>query len=235
MPNKPRVKAPKQRTSERRAEDEARKKRLYLLGGGSLVALLAIVGLVLALGLVGGGEASAAEARTTLQEAGCTLTVRPAVANVSDHSDFPDPEAQSKAWNTDPPTSGPHFGQTLAYGSYTDPIDVGRMLHNLEHGAVYILYGSGVPQTTVTQLQEFYSDHVNGTILAPYAKLGKQIALGAWVVPGLPEAMNDRGSGVLARCDEFDEEAFASFFEAFQFKGPESPLIRPTDMRPGDF
>lgn len=235
MANKPRVKAPKQRTSQRRAEDEARKKRLYLLGGGSLVALLVIVGLVFALGLAGGGEANAAEARTTLEEAGCTLTVKPAVANEPGHSDFPDPEARSKAWNTDPPTSGPHYGQTLAYGSYTDPIDVGRVLHNLEHGAVYILYGPRVPEATVAQLQEFYTDHVTGTILAPYDRLGKQIALGAWLSPGLPEASNDRGSGVLAKCNEFDEDAFGSFLEAFQFKGPESPLLRPTDMRPGDF
>jgi hypothetical protein len=235
MANKPRVKAPKQRTSQRRVEDEAKTRRLYLLGGGSVVALVAIVGVVFALGLAGGGEASADDAIASLEEAGCTVTVKQAVANVSSHSDFPDPESTSPKWNTDPPTTGPHFGQTIAYGSYTDPIDIGRVVHNLEHGAVYILYGSGVPATTVTQLQEFYGDHPNGTVLAPYAKLKKQIALGAWVVPGLPQASNDRGSGVLAKCDEFDEDAFAAFFEAFQFKGPESPLLRPTDMQPGDF
>ncbi len=235
MANKPRVKAPKQRTSQRRAQDEAKKRRLYLVGGGSVVALLAIVGVVFALGLAGGGDASAAEAQATLKEAGCTVTVKEAVANVSSHTDFPDPEAKDPRWNTDPPTTGPHFGQTLAYGSYTQPIDLGRVLHNLEHGAAYILYGSGVSDATITQLQEFYGDHLNGTVLAPYASLKKQIALGAWVVPGLPEASNDRGSGVLARCDEFDEEAFDAFFDAFQFKGPESPLFRPSDMRPGKF
>jgi hypothetical protein len=234
MAQKPRVRAPKQRSSQRRAEDEAKKRRLYMLGGGTLVAVLAVVGIVALLGL-GGGEASAADVRADLRAAGCTMEVVKAVPNLSNHSDFPDPEARSPDWNTDPPTSGPHFGQTLQYGSYREPVDIARVLHNLEHGAVYILYGNKVPDATITQLQEFYADHANGTILAPYARLENQIALGAWLVPGLPEASNDRGSGVLAKCTRFDEAAFGAFFDAFQFKGPESPLFRPSDMRPGGF
>jgi len=232
MAQKPRVKAPKQRSSQRRAEDEAKKRRLYMLGGGTLVAVLAVVGIVGLLGL-GGGEASASEVRADLRAAGCTMQVVEAAPNSSNHS--PDPEARSPDWNTDPPTTGPHFGQTLQYGSYTEPIDIARALHNLEHGAVYILYGNEVPNATVAQLQEFYADHATGTMLAPYARLGDQIALGAWVVPGLPEASNDRGSGVLAKCTRFDDPAFSAFFDAFQFNGPESPLFRPSDMRPGEF
>jgi Protein of unknown function (DUF3105) len=234
MPPKPRVKAPKQRSSQKHAEDQARKRRLYMLGGATLAVLLAIAAIVGLLGL-GGGDADAADVRADLEAAGCTMQVVEAVPNISNHSDFPNPEATSAAWNTDPPTSGPHFGQTLAYGSYTDPIDIGRALHNLEHGAAYILYGDEVPAATIAQLQEFYADHENGTILAPYAKLGKQIALGAWVVPGLPEASSDRGSGILAKCNKFDEDAFGAFFDAFQFKGPESGLFRPSDMAPGEF
>jgi Protein of unknown function (DUF3105) len=234
MANKPRVKAPKQRASQRRAEDQAKRRRLYMLGGGSLVAVLAIVGVVALLGL-GGGDASASDVRADLEAAGCTMTVVPAVPNIGNHSDFPDPEARSKAWNTDPPTSGPHYNQTLQYNLYTEPIDIGRALHNLEHGGVYILYGNRVREDVVVQLQEFYDDHSTGTILAPYARLGNQIALGAWVVPGLPEASNDRGSGVLAKCRAFDEAAFSSFFDAFQFNGPESDLIPPSQMERGEF
>ena len=233
MAQKPRVKAPKQRGSQRRAEDEAKKRRLYMLGGGTLVAVLAVVGIVGLLGLGGGREASASDVREDLRVAGCTMQVVEAAPNSSNHTQ--DAEARSPDWNTDPPTTGPHFGQTLQYGSYTEPIDIARALHNLEHGAAYILYGNEVPDATVAQLQEFYADHATGTILAPYERLGNQIALGAWVVPGLPEASNDRGSGVLAKCTKFDEPAFGAFFEAFQFKGPESPLFRPSDMQPGEF
>jgi hypothetical protein len=234
MAQKPRVKAPKQRSSQRRAEVEAKKRRLYMLGGGTLVAILAIVGVVALLG-IGGGDASAADVRADLRDAGCTMKVVKAVPNLSNHSDFPDPEARSPKWNTDPPTTGPHYGQTLQYNLYTEPIDIARLVHNLEHGGAYVLYGNKVPQATVSQLQQFYAEHETGTILAPYARLGKQIALGAWVLPGLPEASSDRGSGVLAKCSKFDEAAFSSFFDAFQFKGPESPIISPSQMRRGDF
>jgi hypothetical protein len=236
MADKPRVTAPKQRATQRRADQEAEKakrRRLVMLGGGAVAVLLAIGGIVARLGL-GGSEPSPAEVRAQLKEAGCTMQVKGGVANVSSHTDFPDPEGRSEDWNTDPPTSGPHYGGTLIYGSYREPVDIGRVLHNLEHGAVYILYGNKVPEETIAQLQEFYDDHQNGTILAPYARLGKRIALGVWVVPGLPEATGDRGSGVLARCTRYDAEAFDAFFDAFQFKGPESSLFLPSSMKPGN-
>jgi hypothetical protein len=72
-----------------------------------------------------------------------------------------------------------------------------------------------VPDATVAQLLAFYGDHRNGTVLAPYPKLGSSIALGAWVSDG------EEGNGYLAKCRRFDEDAFSTFFSAFQFKGPE--------------
>jgi hypothetical protein len=230
MAQKPRVKAPQKRsTAKAQAPD---RRRLLIIGGAALTLLVAAAGAFFLLGAAKG--ASPSEARAALEEADCTFVAKPAVANLSDHSDFPDPDATSKKWNTDPPTSGPHYGGTLIYGAYTDPIQIGRVVHNLEHGAAFILFGRQVPAETLEQLREFYDDHKNGTVLAPYAKLGKEIALGAWYAEGLPDAESDRGTGVLAKCSKFDEAAFGDFFDAFQFKGPESPLLRPSDMQPGD-
>ena len=187
-------------------------------GAAGLVILAAVLGWL----LVGGGtEDAEAKARTALESAGCTLKVVPAVANASDHSDVRTPDAVVKTWNTDPPTSGPHFGETLLYGAYDEPIQLARVLHNLEHGAVTIFYGKDVPAATVEQLRAFYNDHEAGTILAPYEKLGDEIALGAWVSPGLESAKSERGSGVQARCTSFDEDAYSAFLDAFQFRGPE--------------
>jgi hypothetical protein len=230
MADKPRVKAPQKRAAK---SSEGRDRR-------TLLVLAGVVGIVLVLGggffLLSGGSGSASnsdDARAALTAAGCTLEVKPAVLNASDHGDFPDPEATSPRWNTDPPTSGPHYGVTVIYGAYPEPVNIGQLIHNLEHGGVYILYGEDVPESTVAQLQTFYNKHKNGTILAPYEKLGDGIALGAWYADGLPEASSDRGSGVLAKCAAFDEAAFEAFFDAFQFKGPESAFIGPSDMRPG--
>lgn len=126
-------------------------------------------------------------------------------------------------WNTDPPTNGPHFGfdasgnlGTVVWGAYNEPLQLARVVHNLEHGGIYIFYGDEVPDSVVDQLRGFYDDHKNGTLLAPYPKLGNKVALGAWVSEG-----GDGAKGYLAKCSAFDEGAFSSFFEAFQFKGPE--------------
>lgn len=188
---------------------------LALAVGGVVVLAAVAAAAVFALG----GDST--DARGALEDAGCTLTVKPAVANVSDHSDFPNPDARSPKWNTDPPTSGPHYGETIVYGAYSEPLQIGRLVHNLEHGAVYILYGNVVAASTVQRLRAFYNDHTRGTILAPYPRLGNKITLGAWFARGLDEAKSDRGSGVLATCPAFDEKAFDAFFSEFQFKGPE--------------
>jgi hypothetical protein len=226
MADKPRVKAPKQRATQRRAQDEAKRKRLLMLGGGGLAALAAIVGIVALLGL-GGGEPTAAEVRAKVEEAGGTLVAKK--AQLGEHTLQPDDTAK---WNTDPPTSGPHFGfdtQTLGtviWGKYDEPLQLARIVHNLEHGGVYILYGNKVKDPVVQQLSDFYDRHENGTLLAPYPKLGNQIALGAWVFED-----EDNEKGYLAKLKKFDEEAFSAFFAAFQFEGPER--FPPDSLLPG--
>jgi hypothetical protein len=231
MADKPRVKAPKKREAAK--SDGADRRKTLLIAGAAALVLVVVAGGFALLGGGGSGGSNADDVKAALQAADCTLEVKPAVVNVSDHSDFPNSSATSPRWNTDPPTSGPHYGVTLIFGSYDEPVEIGRVVHNLEHGAVYLLYGDEVPEATVAQLQTFYDAHKNGTILAPYPTLGNQIALGAWNAEGLPEASSDRGSGILAKCTKFDEAAFDAFFDAFQFKGPESAFIGPSDMRPG--
>jgi hypothetical protein len=216
MADKPRVRAPKQRATQRRVEDEAKKRRLYMVGGGTLVALLAIVGIVALLGL-GGGDPSPAEVRADLTAAGCTLQA--VKAQPGQHTLTADGTAK---WNTEPPTNGPHFGfdqnqslGTVIWGAYDEPLQLARVVHNLEHGGIYIFYGDDVRESVVQELRGFYDRHQTGTMFAPYPKLGDKIALGAWVAEG------EEGMGYLAKCTKFDEDAFSAFFRGFQFKGPE--------------
>jgi Protein of unknown function (DUF3105) len=217
MPDKPRVKAPKQRVTHK-PTDPARRQRMLMLGGGVIAAIAVVFVLVVVLG-VGGGDPSPGDVREKVRAAGGTF--RSVNALAGDHTLTPD--QRSPDWNTDPPTNGPHFGfdnnnqlGTVIWGAYEEPVQLARVVHNLEHGGILIFYGNKVKPAVVAQLREFYEDHENGTILAPYPKLGNQIALGAWV---LHEEENEKA--YLAKLRKFDEDAFSAFFSAFQFKGPE--------------
>lgn len=216
MPEKPRVKAPKPRSTSF-ASDADRKRRLLTAGVAALGALAGVAVVVALVGLGGGGRPSEDEVRSTLEAAGCTLQVEE--AQPGQHSLGPD---DTFDWNTDPPTTGPHFGfdqagnlGTVIWGAYTEPLQLARVLHNLEHGGAYIFYGEDVTDDVVQQLRGFYDGRERGTLLAPYPDLGDQIALGAWVAEG------EGGNGYLAKCPTFDEGAFSAFMDAFQFRGPE--------------
>ena len=216
MPEKPRVKAPAKRTIAD-PEASARKRRMLFIVGVAGVALIAVVALVGLLGF-GGGGADEESVRKDLVAAGCTLQAVNAQAGT--HALTADETAH---WNTDPPTNGPHYGGnsatgdagTVIWGAYTEPLQLARVVHNLEHGGLYIFYGDEVPDSVVEQLRVFYDKHENGTLLAPLPRLGDQIALGVWVAEGA------EAKGYLAKCKAFDEKAFSAFFEGFQFKGPE--------------
>lgn len=221
MADKPRVKAPKQRAAT--ADESARHRRTWAIvaGVGGLALALAVV--AAALGMIGGGGTTdTAGLRTALENAGCTLKIAPALEGI--HS-ITDPSKTSPQWNTDPPTSGPHYAVAAIFGTYEDEVEMSRLVHDLEHGGIYILYGKDVPDATVEQLRAFYEDHRAGTIMAPLDRLGGEFALGAWVVDG------DTHSGFLAKCTEFDKNAASTFFRSLQFRGPER--YDPSQLQPG--
>jgi hypothetical protein len=220
-----RVQVPQQRRTPSRPEDVRRQKRIiYGLAGSGIVAL----GVVLLLVLLGGGDDSG-DARSTLEAAGCTLQIVPAVTNRSDHSDVPTPETKVD-WNTDPPSNGLHYGQTVIFGSYDEQLQQQLVVHNLEHGGVSIQWGPQVPDEQVAALRAWYADtDQDGLILAPYRPLGNRIGLAAWRDTDTGDAR--KGQGIVAKCPTFDEGAVEAFLDAYGFQGPE-PFPRDS-LRPG--
>jgi Protein of unknown function (DUF3105) len=221
MADKPRVKAPKQRAGT--TDESAWRRRTLVIVAGVAGLALGVVVVAIALGAAGGGGTTDKEGlRTTLESAGCTLKVAPALEG--QHT-ITDPAGTSPKWNTDPPTSGPHYGTAAIFGIYQDELEIARVVHNLEHGGIFILYGKDVPDSAVEQLRSFYDDHKTGTIMAPLDRLGDEFALGAWVVDG------DTHNGFLAKCTDFDEGAVSTFFRSLQFRGPER--FDPSQLQPG--
>lgn len=219
MADKPRVRAPKQRAGSS-ADTDSRRRALVI---GAAVAGVAVGFVVVAalLGVVGGGGPDEEALRAKMEAAGCTYRTAPALEGA--HS-VPAGGTSDK-WNTDPPTTGPHYAVAAIFGIYEEEIELARVVHNLEHGGIYILYGEDVPDETVDQLRDFYERNKTGTIMAPLHRLGDEFALGAWVADG------DTESGFLARCTTYDEDAVATFFRTLQFRGPER--FDPENLQPG--
>ena len=221
MADKPRVKAPKQRSA---PVSEGRRTGVWVIVAGVVGLLIGFGVVAAALGFVGGGSGrtDTVGLRTKLTTAGCTLQVAPALVGV--HS-ITDPSKTSPKWNTDPPTSGPHYAIPAIFGIYDQQLEMARVVHNLEHGGIYILYGKAVPARTVDKLRSFYEGHQTGTIMAPLDRLGDTFALGAWVVDGSTH------NGFLAKCTNFNNAAVSTFFRSLQFRGPER--FNPSQLQPG--
>lgn len=220
MPPTPRPDGPKKKASVKVPGSGDDSNRRLLIGMGIAAAVVVIAG-GLSFVLFGGGDVpgsavSAAEATSKLEAAGCTVKVVESLKS-NDHS-VTAPDGTSDKWNTSPPTSGPHYAQQAIWGSFTEPLQQAQVIHNLEHGGIAIQYGKDVPEATVAELQAFYDKNRNGTLLAPLPSLGSDVALGVWTTK---DGKPDEGTSYVAKCKTFDEAAFAAFFEATQFKGPE--------------
>jgi hypothetical protein len=161
-----------------------------------------------------------------MRAAGCTYQEFPAVqaAHIADDNATPE------EWNSDPPTTGPHFGTPVIWGEYEQPVQPARAVHNLEHGGIWIAYGDDVPAAEIENLRRFYRDDATAMLLAPMPKLGDEIALAAWFQPA--EGEEGEAKGALARCKRFDEDAFEEFRDTYRFKGPER--FAPEDLEPGE-
>jgi hypothetical protein len=220
MADKPRVKAPKQRAGSTNQSDSRR--RALTIGAAVAGVALGFIVVAVLLGVMGGGGLDEEALAADVEAAGCTFESVPALEGA--HS-VRQSSGTSPRWNTDPPTTGPHYGIAAVFGIYEEELEVARVVHNLEHGGIYVLYGNEVPEETVDQLRSFYDEHKPGTIMAPLDRLGDEFALGAWVVDG------DTENGFLAKCKTFDEGAVSSFFDTLQFRGPER--FDPQDLQPG--
>ncbi len=174
-----------------------------LLAGIGAGAVLGIVILVVVLTSGGGSSAASVKsAAQALQAAGCTFHTYP-----SEGRGHVTSLSAKVSYKTFPPTSGTHYQFPAVWNRYSTPLVLVQEVHNLEHGGVIVQYGDKVPQSTVSQLVDFYESSPNAMLLAPLPKLGAKIALTAWTR--------------LATCTRYDKKAFDAFRDAFRGKGPE--------------
>ena len=118
------------------------------------------------------------------------------------------------AYNSDPPTSGPHYVDTLDAGFYETPQLDELLVHNLEHGHIVISYDCSRLtdcDTTKQRLRSiFNADNGWKVTIVPRQNKDAAIALTAW--------------GWLDKMDTFDEERIRKFIDAWRDKGPERTM-----------
>lgn len=110
---------------------------------------------------------------------------------------------QHVAYNTTPPTSGPHLNQKAAWGISDARLPDELQVHNLEDGGVIIHYDPAkVDDATKTSLANIVNRYTDKVILEPYADLETPIILTAWTK--------------IDKLQAFDESEITSFIAAYR-------------------
>jgi hypothetical protein len=198
------VQAPQRRVEHR---DTGRSRMWFLALAGAIIIAAVAVGLLVA--FRGGGDGGAASGtdgpcvRQTFPPMG-----RQHVENLS----------EAFQYNSFPPTSGPHFGIPTVYNIYDQPVPEIRLVHNLEHGAIVVQYGSKVPKQAVAQIAAWYSKDPLGLVVAPLPAVSE---IHAKAPAGYEDKIFLTAWTHVATCTTFDEGAFDRFMDDFRGKGPE--------------
>lgn len=190
------------RREERQREAARRKRNQNLLVGGVSAALVVIIGVVIYLNVqaqapVGGEESF------------------PTQGNV--HIDYG--TRSPIEYNSVPPTSGPHYGNLVAWNIYDEPIRYEQVVHNMEDGGVIVYYqcDDGCPEL-VEQLTE---------TVEPFINAGRHVVMlpndPTWSVNGGQPLHQDMGAPIVLtawqrslKLDEYDHEIIRSFIERYE-------------------
>jgi hypothetical protein len=87
---------------------------------------------------------------------------------------------QQVHYNSDPPTSGPHFAIPPSPGIYDSPLPPSEFVHAEEHGHVVIVYPVHAPGIEVGALKKIAKADPEDVVLTPYPRIHRGLALAAW-------------------------------------------------------
>jgi hypothetical protein len=198
----------------------------FLILGGVLLLAAIVVGVLLGFrGGGGGAQASGVDGPCVRQ----TFASLPRAPHLEGLEGGKLPE--DFEYNSFPPSSGYHSGQTAVWNVYEEPVPEQNLIHNLEHGGVIVQYGSEVPPQTVQEIVSWYAESPEGIIVAPLPEsisdapapptdAQEKIFLTAWTH--------------VATCSTFDEDAFTNFRDDYRGPDGDAPEKFPLEaLQPG--
>jgi hypothetical protein len=176
---------------QRRREAQRRRRTLLTFGGVAGGAVLIVALIVVAVTRSGTGPAGLPGVREFPNQGGTHLTL-----------------GQSHPpYNSNPPTSGWHTPQTAGWGAHRSVLPDEIVVHNLEHGGIWISYRDAGDAALVERLQALVARYRSKVILTPRPQNDAPIAVAAW--------------GRLMNLKTLDEDLIVRFIEAYRNKGPE--------------
>lgn len=113
------------------------------------------------------------------------------------------------AYNSNPPTSGYHYAQPAPWGVKVSELPDEQVVHNLEHGGIWISY-QNIDEPTKALLEKLTASQTK-MIMTPRAKNDSPIVVTSW--------------GRVEKFQSYDEKALLAFIEANRNKSPE-PLAQ---------
>lgn len=112
-------------------------------------------------------------------------------------------------YNSDPPTSGPHYAAAVAPGIYRTHLSNGQTVHSQEHGRVVIHYRPDTSPAVVAELESIGKRFAHDIVVQPNPDIDTQIALTAW--------------GRIDLLDGYDEARIVNFVELFRGRYDHAP------------
>lgn len=126
-------------------------------------------------------------------------------------------DAKHEAYNSQLPSSGPHFVQPAPWGIKTETVPDEQLIHNEEHGGIVIAYRPDLPIDQLTKLKQIANNltatdspsAVKGfkVLMFPRAKNDKPIQLASWLYT--------------LDLDQVNEQQIKTFYRQHLNKSPE--------------
>lgn len=112
------------------------------------------------------------------------------------------------AYNSNPPTSGWHYGDGVGgAGIHDTEVPDELLVHSLEHGAVILSYNASLSANDVEKLKQIFRQTTGKGVMVPRKNLDTSIALTSW--------------GRLLKLQAIDEKTIKAFFATNSNRGPE--------------
>jgi len=115
--------------------------------------------------------------------------------------------ASPPAYNSNPPTGGWHYADPADIGFYTSQLPDEQLVHNLEHGQIWISFRDADDQAAIDVLRDVQGRQPGTVIVTHRPENPARIAVASW--------------GQLLLLDEPDVNQMAAFITRYKNRAPE--------------